>query len=190
MRNIRIAFAITGSYCTFERAIEQMSGLKAMGFDILPVMSFNAYNLDTRFGKATEFRSRIEKICGKKIIADLVSAEPIGPERLADVMLVLPCTGNTLSKLRNGIYDTPVTLSVKSHLRNEAPVVIGISTNDALSNTAKNIGELLNYRNYYFIPFAQDDSSKKPRSLVCDFDKAYDTVMCALEGRQIQPMMM
>ncbi len=188
-KKLRVAFAVTGSFCTFERAVEQMKYFKEKNFELLPVMSFNAYSLDTRFGRAEEFRRRIEKICQRKIIADIVSAEPVGPKNLADVILVLPCTGTTISKLKNGIYDTPVTLAVKSHLRNEKPVVIGISTNDALSNTAKNIGELLNYSHYYFIPFGQDNSSKKPRSIVCDFEKAYETVIASLEGRQIQPML-
>ena len=187
--NIKIEFALTGSFCTFEKTVALMKLMKEKGIDILPFMSFNAYNLDTKFGKACDFIKRIESICEKKIISDIVSAEPIGPQKLADIMLVLPCTGNTLAKLRNGIYDTPVTLAVKSHLRNERPVVIGISTNDALSNTAKNIGELLNYRNLFFVPFGQDDCINKPRSIVCDFDKAYETVIAASEGRQLQPML-
>ena len=188
MNGLRIGYALTGSFCTFEKAIRQMELFKMKGCELLPVMSFNAYGLDTKFGRSSDFINRIEEICQKKIIADLTSAEPIGPKKLADVMVVLPCTATTASKLKNGIYDTPVTLAVKSHLRNERPVVIGISTNDALSATAKNIGELLNYRNLYFIPFGQDDCKMKPRSIVCDFDRAYEAVASALEGRQLQPL--
>lgn len=185
---LRVAFALTGSFCTFDKALNQIRFFRHMGAEVIPVMSYNAFKTDTRFGKAVDYIKKIEEMCSRKIISDIVSAEPLGPKNLADVMLVLPCTGNTVSKLKNGIYDTPVTLGVKSHLRNEKPVVIGISTNDALSTTAKNIGELLNYRNYYFIPLEQDDCVKKPKSIVCDFNKAYDTVTAALEGRQIQPL--
>ena len=188
MDKLKVGFALTGSFCTFEKAIKQMEHFISMGADILPIMSFNAYDIDTRFGEAKAFRNRIESLTGNKIISTIKEAEPIGPKNLVDVMVVLPCTGNTLAKLALGIYDTPVTLAVKSHLRNQKSVVIGVSTNDALSNTAKNIGALLNYKHYYFIPMAQDDPTKKPFSIVCDFDRAYETVECALRGQQIEPI--
>lgn len=188
MNNIKVGFAVTGSFCTFEKAIKQMERFISNGADVVPVMSFNSRNINTRFGRAEDFADRIEKLTGNKIIATIEDAEPIGPMNMTDVLVVLPCTGNTLAKLAMGIYDTPVTLAVKSHLRNQKPVVIGVSTNDALSNTSKNIGALLNFKHYYFIPMTQDDFYKKPFSVVCDFEKAYETVECALKGQQIQPV--
>lgn len=189
MNKIKVGYALTGSFCTFEKSLTQMESLKNDGYDILPIMSYNAYNFDTRFGKAEHFRKKIEEISGKEIIATITAAEPIGPERLTDIMVVLPCTGNTLAKLANGIYDTPVTLAVKSHLRNQRPVVIGVSSNDSLSSTAKNIGLLLNTKHYYFIPMRQDDPQKKPFSVVCDFSMLKETVEAALYGKQLQPML-
>ena len=188
MDKLKVGFALTGSFCTFEKAICQIEYFVTQGADVLPIMSFNAYDIDTRFGEAETFRNRIESITGNKIIASIKDAEPIGPKNLIDIMVVLPCTGNTLAKLAQGIYDTPVTLAVKSHLRNQKSVVIGVSTNDALSNTAKNIGVLLNYKHYYFIPMTQDDPDKKPFSIVCDFGRAYETVEYALQGKQIEPI--
>lgn len=186
---LNFGFCLTGSFCTFQKALKQIEYLVSKDINVLPVMSHNAYSTDTRFGKATDFVDRIENITGNRVICSLVDAEPIGPKNLTDIMIVLPCTGNTLSKLKNGIYDTPVTLAVKSHLRNQKPVLIGVSTNDSLSTSAKNIGELLNYKHYYFIPFAQDNPQTKPFSIVCDFEKTYEAAMCALEGKQIQPML-
>ena len=162
MKGIKVGYALTGSFCTFEKSLIQMKKIKESGAEILPIMSFNAYGLDTRFGKADFFREEIEKICEKSIISTIESAEPIGPKKLTDILVVLPCTGNTLAKLANGIYDTPVTLAVKSHIRNQQPVVIGVSSNDSLSASAKNIGTLLNLKHYYFIPMRQDDFKKKP----------------------------
>lgn len=189
MNGAKLGFAITGSFCTFEKALKEMDALVHCGYDVLPIMSYNAYSFDTRFGKAEYFRERIEEICGNKIIATITDAEPIGPGKLTDVMVILPCTGNTLAKLAAGIYDTPVTLAVKSHLRNQRPVVIGVSSNDSLSTTAKNIGVLLNNKNYYFIPMRQDDPDKKPFSVVCDFSVVKDTVEAALCGKQLQPIL-
>lgn len=188
MDKLKVGFALTGSFCTFEKAICQIEHFVSQGADVLPIMSFNAYDVDTRFGEAETFRRKIESITGNKIIATIKDAEPIGPKNLVDIMIVLPCTGNTLAKLALGIYDTPVTLAVKSHLRNQKSVVIGVSTNDALSNTAKNIGALMNYKHYYFIPIRQDDPDKKPFSIVCDFERAYETVQYALKDKQIEPI--
>ena len=186
---LTFGFCLTGSFCTFERAVTQIEYLVSKNINVLPLMSYNAYKTDTRFGKAEDFIRRIENITGNKVICTLTDAEPIGPKSLTDLMIVLPCTGNTLSKLKNGIYDTPVTLAVKSHLRNQRPVLIGVSSNDSLSSSAKNIGELLNYKHYYFIPLVQDNPKMKPFSIVCDFEKTYEAALSALEGKQIQPML-
>lgn len=190
MNGIKVGYALTGSFCTFEKSLAQMQFLKSENAEIIPIMSYNAYSLDTRFGKAEYFRRKIEEICGRDIISTITAAEPIGPQKLTDVLVVLPCTGNTLAKLANGIYDTPVTLAVKSHLRNQRPVVIGVSSNDSLSSTAKNIGALLNNKNYYFIPMRQDDPTKKPFSVVCDFSLVKETVEASLYGKQLQPMLL
>lgn len=184
---IKLGFAITGSFCTFQKAVDLMEKLVDK-YDIIPIMSFNASKLDTRFGKASEFIKTIETVTGNKVITTLEGAEPIGPKGLIDIMLVAPCTGNTLTKLAKGIYDTPVALAVKSHLRNIRPVVIAVSTNDGLSASAKNLGELLNYKNYYFVPLRQDDHVAKPMSLVADFDKVSKTLDLAILGKQIQPI--
>lgn len=189
MKGLKIGYALTGSFCTFEKTLVQMQALKDEKAQIIPIMSYNAYNLDTRFGKAEHFRDQIKKISGTEIIATITDAEPIGPKKLTDVLVVLPCTGNTLAKLAYGIYDTPVTLAVKSHLRNQRPVVIGVSSNDSLSSTAKNIGFLLNNKNYYFIPMRQDDPVKKPFSVVCDFSLVKQAVEAALDGKQLQPIL-
>ncbi len=185
---IRLGFAMCGSFCTFNKVIPYIEELKKSGMDIYPIMSFNAYNTDTRFGTAKSFNSRIEQICGRDIIHSITTAEPIGPKNLIDALVIAPCTGNTLAKLTTGIADTPVTLAAKSTLRNGNPVIIAISTNDALSNAAKNIGNLLNYKNIYFVPYSQDDSEKKPTSIVADFSEIKDTVLHALTGKQLQPI--
>ena len=188
MKKLTFGYALTGSFCTFDRTLTQMEYILSEGIDILPIMSFNASNIDTRFGKAADFIDVIEAMTGKKVIRTLEDAEPIGPKNLTDLMIVLPCTGNTLAKLAAGIYDTPVTLAVKSHLRNQKPVLIGVSTNDALSSSAKNIGALLNYKNYYFIPMRQDEFINKPYSIVCDFERELESAFYALDGKQIEPM--
>lgn len=189
MSMIKVGYALTGSFCTFDKSLREMEKLVKSGMEILPIMSFNAYGLDTRFGKAEDFRKRIEEICSNKIISTIEAAEPIGPKKLTDILVVLPCTGNTLAKLANGIYDTPVTLAVKSHIRNQRPVVIGVSSNDSLRASARNIGTLMNCKHYYFIPMRQDDPEKKPFSVVCDFEKTKDTIEAALYGKQLQPIL-
>ncbi|MCD8006740.1 MAG: dipicolinate synthase subunit B [Oscillospiraceae bacterium] len=185
----RIGFAITGSFCTFKPAFETAEALVRAGYELTPIMSFNAYNLSTRFGSAEENRTRIESITGREIIHTIESAEPIGPKRLFDLIAVCPCTSNTLAKLATGVNDTPVTMAVKSHLRNQRPVVIAISTNDALSNAAKNIGILESMKHYYFVPYCQDDYILKPFSMVADFSKLERTCDLALSGIQVQPML-
>lgn len=186
----KIGYAFCGSFCTFSRSIGQLKELVSLGADVTPIMSYNAYSTDTRFGKAEEINAQIEEICGHKIINSITEAEPIGPKRMFDVLVVAPCTGNTVAKLANGIIDTPVTMAVKSHLRNGRPVVVAIATNDALSGSAKNIGTLENYRGYYFVPYGQDDYEGKPTSLVADFSKLPVTIEYALDGRQYQPVLL
>ncbi|MBP3696668.1 MAG: dipicolinate synthase subunit B [Clostridia bacterium] len=188
MAEINVGFAMCGSFCTFKEVIEVMKKLVDSGYGVLPIMSFNAYSTDTRFGKAEEHIENIEKICGKKIVATIPDAEPIGPKKLIDILIIEPCTGNTLAKLANGITDTPVTLAAKSHLRNERPLLIALSTNDALSASAKNYGRLLNTKNVYFVPFRQDNPKEKPRSMIADFSKTEVALVEALKNKQIQPI--
>ena len=189
MEPLNFGFALCGSFCTFSQAIPQLEALTAEGHSVYPIMSYNAFSLDTRFGKAADHIARIEAACGRQIIATLTDAEPIGPKKLLDILIVEPCTGNTLAKLANGVADTPVTLAVKSHLRNARPVLIAVSTNDALSGAAKNIGQLHNYKNVFFVPYRQDDSKNKPTSVVADFSLTKEAMLKALEGKQMQPMM-
>ena len=189
LKGKKIGIAMCGSFCTFSRAFEQMIKLKAAGAELTPIMSYHASTLDTRFGTAEENIMTAESICGKGVINTIPLAEPIGPKKMFDLLIVCPCTGNTLAKLAAGITDTPVTMAIKSHLRNGSPVLIAVSTNDALSASAKNIGALLSTRNIYFVPFRQDDFIKKPRSAVADFSQIPAAAEAALEGRQIQPIL-
>lgn len=189
MDRIKLGFALCGSFCTFSRAIAQMEQLVALGYEVTPIMSFHAYETDTRFGKAADFVAQAEKISGHSVLHTLTDTEPIGPKRMFDLLAVVPCTGNTLAKLALGIVDTPVTMAVKSHLRIARPVVIAVSTNDALSNSAKNIGALMNRKHYFFVPMSQDNFEKKPTSVVADFDKLALTISAALENRQLQPIL-
>ncbi len=186
----KIGYVLTGSFCTFNKTIPIMKELAEMGAEIVPIMSFNSYELDTKFGKAQSFIDKIENISGKKIIHTIPDAEPIGPKRLTDIMVIAPCSGNTISKLAYDIIDTPATMAAKSHLRNNLPIVIAISTNNGLGANAENIGKLLNRRNYYFVPFRQDNPITKPRSIVADFDMIIKTVEAALEGEQINPILL
>ena len=189
MKKTSIGFAMTGSFCTFERVLKQMEALVRRGYEVLPVLSFNAGMLDTRFMTAEHLRARIVEITGNEPIDTLAGAEPIGPRKMTDVFLIAPATGNSLAKLAAGIYDTPVLLGAKSHLRNDRPLVLAVSTNDGLGAAAQNIGRLLNVRNIYFVPFGQDDPVKKPRSLVADFSQIPRTIAAALSGVQMQPML-
>lgn len=189
LNGIRIGYGLCGSFCTFSKAIEQIRRLRDQGADITPLMSFNAASLDTRFGTAESFRREIEEITGKSIICTIEGAEPIGPKKMFDVLVLCPCTGNTIAKLAAGITDSPITMAAKSHVRNSRPVVIAVSTNDGLSGSAKNIGTLLNYKSYYFVPFGQDDFRKKPRSLIADFNELPEAVLAALNGVQMQPIL-
>ena len=190
LNNLKIGFALTGSFCTFSKTIPKIKELVDEGANVLPIMSFNAYEMDTKFGKAHDFIAQVEDITGNKIIHTIQGAEPIGPKKMTDVMVIAPATGNTIAKLANGITDTPVTMAAKSHLRNENPLIIAVSTNDALSGSASNIGTLLNGRNYYFVPFRQDNPITKPRSLVFDEGYILKTIEYALNGEQIEPIIL
>lgn len=184
----KIGFAVTGSFCTFKQAFDSAAALVAAGYDLTPIMSFNARRLDTRFGTAEGNAAILEGITGKRIISSIEDAEPIGPKKMFDLLIVAPCTSNTLAKLCTGVNDTPVTMAVKSHIRNRRPVVIAISTNDALASAAKNIGALQAMKNFYFVPYRQDDYVKKPFSMVADFLQLEKTAELAISGIQIQPM--
>ncbi len=189
LKGKRIGITMTGSFCTFSKVIEQIKELSKRGADIIPIMSFNSSMLDTKFGKAKDFVDEIEQISGKKVIDTIQGAEPIGPKKMTDIMLVAPCSGNTIAKIANNVIDTPATMAVKSHLRNENPVVIAISTNDGLSGSAENIGKLLNRNNFFFVPFRQDNPITKPRSLVFDEKYIIKTIEEALDNRQLQPIL-
>ena len=189
LANKTIGFAMCGSFCTFSKAISALEKLSETGANIVPIMSEMSYTTDTRFGKAEDFREKLVKITGNEIINTVKGAEPIGPKGLLDLLVILPCTGNTLAKISSGIADTSVTMAAKAHLRNQKPVLLAVSTNDGLGTTAKNIGTLLNCKNLYFLPFSQDDYIKKPNSLVADFEKLPDAAIAAFEGRQLQPVL-
>ena len=187
--DVRIGCAMTGSFCTFKAVFEAWRALRATGAALTPILSFNAATVDTRFYPAAETRRIFEGIAGRAPLTTLAEVEPIGPKKLLDALVIAPCTGNTLAKLANGVADTPVTLAAKSHLRNGRPVVIAVSSNDALVQNAKNIGLLLSMKHIYFVPFAQDDAFGKPNSLVAKFDKMPETVAAALAGKQLQPLL-
>lgn len=186
--DIKIGFCMTGSFCTFEKAFKAAQELRRMGAELIPVMSYNAAQISTRFGSAEDNVKRLENIAGAKVITTIAEAEPIGPKKMCDIMLIAPCTSNTAAKLALGIVDTPAAMAVKSHLRNSRPVLAAISTNDALAGCAKNIGYLQNLKNYYFVPYGQDSTAKKPFSMVADFSMIPKAVEAALEGVQLQPM--
>lgn len=183
-----IGFAMTGSFCTFAKVFEELPRLLETGANVLPIFSQNAQSTDTRFGKAIDFIEKIENLTQNKIIKTISEAEPIGPKKLLDALIIAPCTGNTLGKLANGITDTTVTMAAKSTIRNQKPVIIAVSTNDGLGASAKNIGMLLNMKNIYFVPFNQDDPIKKEKSLVADMSQIVKTAELALEGKQLQPI--
>ncbi len=184
-----IGFALCGSFCNFENAFKQLERLVSEGFDVLPIMSFNAYGIDTRFGCAVDFINRAESICKHDVVHTLDGAEPLGPKIKLDCLCICPCTGNTLAKLSCGICDTPVTLAAKAHLRNDRPLVLALASNDSLAGNAENFGRMLARRNVYFVPLRQDDALAKPRSLVCDFTLLGNTIEKAMKGSQIQPIL-
>ena len=187
MSGIKLGFALCGSFCTLQEVVGQLSVLREK-FELYPIMSPAVYTMDTRFGRAEDFRWAVEDACGHKIMSTIAEVEPIGPKGWLDALAVAPCTGNTLGKLAAGITDTAVTMAVKAQLRNQKPVILAVSTNDGLSGSARSIGTLMNCRNIYFVPMSQDDPEKKPTSLVADFSRIGQTVSAALEGRQLQPV--
>ena len=190
LKGKKVGFVLTGSFCTFSKTIPKMKEIKALGADIIPIMSYNSYDLDTKFGDAKQFIKEVEEIAEKEIIHSIQGAEPIGPKHLTDIMIVAPASGNTMSKLACDIIDTPATMAVKSHLRNNLPVVIAPSTNNGLAANLVSIGNLINRKNYYFVPFRQDNPITKPRSIVFDPEYIVRTLECALDGEQIEPILL
>jgi len=186
---IKVGFALTGSFCTTSRVVPEVEKLVAAGAEVFPIISGSVDKFDTRFGTAKDLRLKLEGITGKKIIDTIVDAEPFGPKSLVDLVIVAPCTGNTLAKIAYGITDTTVTMACKAHMRNQKPVVIAISTNDGLGANAKNIGLLLNMKNIFMVPFGQDGPDKKPNSIVADATMILPTIEEALKGKQIQPLL-
>ena len=184
-----IGFAMCGSFCTYQEVYPVME-LLTKQHRVIPIFSHSAYSIDSRFGSAQSHILRVSEICRAAPLHTIEEVEPIGPKKLLDALVIAPCTGNTLAKLAHSIADTPVTMAAKSHLRNGLPVILAVSTNDALAGAAENIGKLLGRRNYYFVPFGQDDPSAKPTSIVADFKKIPQALNAALEGRQIQPVLL
>lgn len=187
--SITVGFAITGSFCTFSKTLTVLENMKEQGYDIIPIFSDHAATMDNRFTKAEDFRKKVEKITGHKGIDTIQTAEPIGPHDPLDVLVIAPCTGNTMAKLVNGITDSPALMAAKAHLRNERPLVISVSTNDAMGMNFKNLGMLYNVKNIFFVPFGQDDYQKKTASLIAHVDLIPDTIQAALQGKQLQPVL-
>lgn len=188
VEGLNIGFGITGSFCTFSKITDEIQKMIDEKANVIPIFSLNASTMDTRFGKAEDWIDKIEKITGNKSILTIQDAEPIGPNSVLDVLVIAPCTGNTIAKLANAITDTPILMAAKAHLRGMKPVVIGISTNDGLGMNAKNLGILLNTKYYYFVPFGQDSPYVKCNSLIARMDMILPTVEMAIEGKQIQPL--
>ena len=190
MRTERVGFALCGSFCTHARVLEELERLCGEYETVVPIVSEICQETDTRFGAAKDFLARVEALTGRRAVRTVAEAEPIGPRKLLDVLVIAPCTGNTLGKLAAGITDTAVTMAAKAHLRNDRPVVVAIASNDGLSGAARNIGELLVRKNYFFVPYGQDDPVNKPSSLIADFSRIGETVDAALQGRQLQPLLL
>ena len=186
---MRLGFAICGSFCNHANVMKEYERLSE-GYELIPILSDNAARCDTRFGTAERFVERVESLAGRRAVKTIVEAEPLGPSNAMDVLVIAPCTGNTLAKLAAGVTDNAVTMAAKSHLRNGKPVVIALATNDVLAASAPNIAALLGRKHYYFVPFGQDDPVKKPTSLVADFTRLEETVELAAEGRQLQPILL
>lgn len=184
---MEIGFAMCGSFCTYAEVFPVMEEL-SKSHHVTPIFSFAAESIDSRFGTADDHLQKAREICGRSPLRTIEGVEPIGPKKLLDALIIAPCTGNTLAKLAHSIADTPVTMAAKSHLRNGRPVIVAVSTNDALAGAAENIGKLLARKNYYFVPFGQDDAEKKPTSMVADFSKIPQTLEAALQGIQLQPI--
>lgn len=189
MKPMSLGYALCGSFCTLAQSIAAMEELRKQGHDLYPMMSEITYATSTRFGKAEDFRWQVEALCGREIVHTIADAEPIGPKKHLDLLVVAPCTGNTLSKIAHGITDSCVTMAVKAQLRNLRPVVLALATNDALSGSAKSLGTVLATRGIYLVPLGQDDPFGKPTSMIADFTRLPATVEAALEGRQLQPLL-
>ena len=185
---MKIGFAFCGSFCTFVPAMEQLKHLADIGHEIVPIMSFNASSIDTRFGAAADHITKIESICGRGVIKTIEEAEPLGPKEKLDMLIICPCTGNTLAKMALGLTDTPVTMAAKAHLRCDRPLLIALATNDGLSANLSNLNAMQKRKSVYFVPLTQDDPEKKPHSLVCDFCKLGDSFYAALRGEQLRPL--
>ena len=185
---MNVGFALCGSFCTFSRIFPVMEEL-CREHTLFPILSHNVCTIDSRFGSAKNHIEKTAQICGREPICTIEQAEPIGPKKLLDILVIAPCTGNTLAKLAHSIADGPVTMAAKSHLRNSRPILLAVSTNDGLSGAAENIGRLLARKNYYFVPFSQDDPIGKPTSLVADFARIPAAITLAAEGKQIQPVL-
>lgn len=190
LENLKIGLGITGSFCNFSEVKEVIESLQKENVKkIVPIISHATKEMDTRFYKAKEFVHMLQETTGEKVIDTIVKAEPVGPKNLVDVIVIVPCTGNTLAKLANGITDSPVLMAVKGHIRNNKPVVVGISTNDGLGASLQNIATVMNSKNFYFVPFRQDDYMSKPKSLVLDYRYIVETIEDAMESKQIQPVL-
>lgn len=190
LKNKNIVFCLTGSFCAFKNTILQMKELIKEEANVIPIMSYTAYKTDSKYGNAKDYIKEIEKLTQRRIIHTTKDAELIGPKIITDILIIAPCTGNTLAKLSNGICDSPVLIATKLHLKNNKPVVIGISTPDGLSTNAENIGKLLNKKNYFFIPFRQNNPITKPYSLGFDLNYIKKSLECALDREQIQPILL
>ena len=190
MKRERIGFAFCGSFCTHQSVLRAYLRLADTYEQIVPILSEHAASIDTRFGTAEHFLREIETAAGRPAIRTLAEAEPIGPKKLLDLLIIAPCTGNTLAKLAHGVTDSVVTLAAKAHLRNNGPILLALATNDALAGNAENIGKLLARRNYFFVPLRQDDPVGKPCSLVADMTKIEEAAQAALQGRQLQPLLL
>lgn len=185
---MKIGFAFCGSFCTFAPAMEQLKRLCDSGHEIVPIMSFNASSIDTRFGKANEHIEKIESLCGRKVIKTIEDAEPLGPKEKLDMLIICPCTGNTLAKLALGVTDTPVTMAAKAHLRCDRPLLIALATNDGLSANLSNLNTMQKRKSVYFVPLRQDDPEMKPHSIVCDFEKLGEAFYAAIRREQLRPL--
>lgn len=189
LKGVKIGWALSGSFCNFQFVVPEIEKSIAKGADIYPIISYAVDSFDTRFGTAEQWKAKLREITGKELITTITEAEPLGPKIDLDILVVAPCTGNTLAKLANAITDTPVTMASKAHLRNQKPLVLAIATNDGLGANAKNIGLLLNMKNIFFVPFAQDNPTGKPNSLIAKFDKIEDSLKEALSYKQIEPVL-
>ncbi len=190
MEPYSIGFALCGSYCTYREAMDTLKVVTETYEQVTPIVSERSATTDTRFGLAKDFLAEMERLCDKRVVDSIPKAEPIGPQKLLDALVICPCTGNTLSKLATGMTDTAVTMAAKAHLRNGRPLVLAMATNDGLGASAPNLATLLNRKNIYFVPFGQDDAVHKPNSLVADFSQVIPTLREALEGRQLQPLLL